>query len=146
MRLAWATTPRPSPRDRVIAAYEGYWRGTEEALATHDPARARTIMAGYVPRRMIGALVRGLKALWRQGEVGYGSPVFHIMSVKITGIGTAAVHDCLDLSHAGFENQQTGQIVGGFGQSHDFMITTLARLRGRWLVTGAMPVVATCAF
>jgi hypothetical protein len=146
MRLAWATTPRPSPRDRVIAAYEGYWRGTEEALATHDPARARTIMAGYVPRHMIGALVRGLKALWRQGEVGYGSPVFHIMSVKITGIGTAAVHDCLDLSHAGFENQQTGQIVGGFGQSHDFMITTLARLRGRWLVTGAMPVVATCAF
>ena len=146
VRSAGPATPRPSPRDLVIAAYEGYWRATDEALASHDPARARTIMAGYVPRHVLSALVRGLKALWRQGEVGYGSPAFHIMSVKITGSGTAAVHDCLDLSHAGFENQQTGQIVGVFGQSHDFMITTLAREHGRWLVTGAMPVVQTCAY
>jgi hypothetical protein len=146
VRFAEATTPRPSPRDLVIAAYEGYWRATDEALASHDPARARTIMAGYVPRHVLSVLVRGLKALWRQGEVGYGSPVFHIMSVRITGSGTAAVHDCLDLSHAGFENQQTGQVIGVVGQSHDFMITTLARQRGRWLVTGAMPVVQTCAY
>jgi hypothetical protein len=143
--FAKATAPRPSPRDLVIAAYEGYWRATDEALASHDPERARTIMAGYVPRHVLGALVRGLKAVWRRGEVGYGSPVFHIMSVKITGSGTAAVHDCLDLSQAGFENQQTGQVVGGFGQPHDYLITTLARLHGRWLVTGAVPVVQTCA-
>lgn len=146
VRFTGATTSPPSRRELVIAAYEGYWRATEEALASHNPARARTIMAGYVPRHVLGALVRGLKALWRQGEVGYGSPVFHIMSVKITRSATAAVHDCLDLSHAGFENQRTGQIVGVSGQSHDFMITTLARQRGRWLVTGAMPVVQTCAY
>ena len=146
IRPAEAYAPRPSRRDLVIAAYEGYWRATNEALASRDPARARTIMAGYVPRSALGALVRGLKALWGHNEIGYGSPVFHILSVKITGSGTAAVHDCLDLSHTGFENRQTGQIVGGFGQSHDFMITTLARQRGRWLVTGAIPVVQTCAY
>jgi hypothetical protein len=146
LRLAGSATQRPSPRGPVIAAYEGYWQATDEALASHDPARARAIMAGYVPRHALGALVMGFKALWRHGEIGYGSPVFHIMSVKVTGSGTAAVHDCLDLSHAGFANQQTGQIVGGFGQSHDFMITTLAHQRGRWLVTGAMLVVQTCAY
>jgi hypothetical protein len=137
---------RPSQRDEVVAAYEGYWRATSAALASRDPARARTIMPGYVPGRSIPALVRGLKAIWRRDETGYGSPVFHILSVTITGRGAAAVHDCVDLSHTGFQNQQTGQIVGGFGQSHDFMITTLVYQRGRWLVTGAIPVVQSCAY
>lgn len=137
---------RPSQRDQVVAAYEGYWRATSAALASRDPARASTIIAGYVPGSAIPALIRGLKAIWRRDETGYGSPVFHILSVTISGRGTAAVHDCVDLSHTGFQNQQTGQVVGGFGQSHDFMITTLAHQRGRWLVTGAIPVVKSCAY
>ncbi len=136
----------PTARDLVVAAYEGYWRATDEALASRDPAKAMAIMAGYVPGSVIPGLVRGLKAIWRRDEIGYGSPVFHILSVTITGRGTAAVHDCVDLSHTGFQNQQTGQIVGGFGQSHDFMVTTLVRQRGRWLVTGAIPVVQSCAY
>jgi hypothetical protein len=136
----------PSEHDQVVAAYEGYWRATSAALASRDPRKASAIMTGYVPAHAIPALVRGLKTIWRRNEIGYGSPVFHILAVKITGHGTAAVHDCVDLSHTGFQNQQTGQIVGGFGQSHDFMITTLARERGRWLVTGAIPVVHSCAY
>jgi hypothetical protein len=143
---AAAKAPRPTQRDEVVAAYEGYWHATSAALASRDPARARTIMAGYVPGRVIPGLVRGLQAIWHRGEIGYGSPVFHILSVTITGHGTAAVHDCVDLSHTGFQNRQTGQIVGSFGQSHDFMITTLVRQRGRWLVTGAIPVVQSCAY
>jgi hypothetical protein len=135
-----------SPRDLVIAAYEGYWRATNDALASRDAARARAILAGYVPGGAIPALVRGLKTLWRKNEIGYGSPVFHIMSVKFTGRSAAAVHDCVDLSHAGFQNWQTGLVVGGFGQSHDFLITTLALEHGRWLVTGAIPVVQSCAY
>jgi hypothetical protein len=145
VHLAGAKAATPSARDLVVAAYEGYWRATNEALASRDPARARAIMASYVPGDAIAALVKGLRALWARNEVGYGSPVFHILSVKITGRGTAAVHDCVDLSHTGFQNQQTGQVVGGFGQSHDFLITTLALEHGRWLVTGAIPVVQTCA-
>jgi hypothetical protein len=136
----------PTERDQVIAAYEGYWRATRAALASRDQAKAGAIMAGYIPGSAIPALVRGLKAIWRRDEIGYGSPVFHFLSVKITGHGTAAVHDCVDLSHTGFQNQQTGQIVGGFGQSHDFMITTLVRTRGRWLITRAIPVVQSCAY
>lgn len=143
---AAAKAPRPTQRDQVVAAYEGYWHATGAALASRDPARARTIMTGYVPGGVIPGLVRGLQAIWHRDEIGYGSPVFHILSVTITGHGTAAVHDCVDLSHTGFQNRQTGQIVGGFGQSHDFMITTLVRQRGRWLVTGAIPVVQSCAY
>ena len=143
---ARAKAVTPSERDQVVAAYEGYWRATSAALASRDPQKASAIMADYVPGHAIPALVRGLKSIWGRDEVGYGSPVFHILAIKITGHGTAAVHDCVDLSHTGFQNQQTGQIVGGLGQSHDFMITTLVRERGRWLVTGAIPVVHSCAY
>src|SRR6266699_5821931 len=103
LHLAGAKAVRPTPRNLVVAAYEGYWRATNEALASRDPAKARTIMAGYVPGGAIPALVRGLKAIWRRDEIGYGSPVFHILSVKITGRAAAAVHDCVDLSHTGFQ-------------------------------------------
>lgn len=143
---AAAKAAKPNQRDQVVAAYAGYWRATSAALASRDPARARTIMAGHVPGSAIPALVSGLRAIWRRDEIGYGSPVFHILSVTITGHGTAAVHDCVDLSHTGFQNRQTGQVVGGFGQSRDFMITTLVRQRGRWLVTGAIPVVQSCTY
>jgi hypothetical protein len=144
-RAAGAKAVAPTERDEVVAAYEGYWRATSAALASRDPSKAGVIMAGYVPRSAIPWLVRGLKAIWRRDEIGYGRPVFHIVSVKITGHGAAAVHDCIDLSHTGFQNQQTGQIIGGFGQSRDFMITTLVYRHGRWLVTGAIPVVQSCA-
>ncbi len=103
-------------------------------------------MAGHVPASSIPALVKGLQAIWRRNEIGYGNPVFHIMSVKITGRRTAAVHDCVDLSHMGLANQQTGQVVGGSGPSHDFLITALVLEHGRWVVTGAIPVVLTCSY
>ncbi|MGI9006569.1 MAG: hypothetical protein ACR2FU_10295 [Streptosporangiaceae bacterium] len=144
--LAGAKAPPASPRGLVLAAYEGYWHATSVALASRDPAKAKAILAGYVPAHTVPALVKGLEGLWRRHEIGFGNPVFHIMSIKVTGPGIAAVHDCLDLSHAGFQNAQTGQVVGGFGQSHEFMITTLALEHGRWLVTGAIPVVQSCAY
>ncbi len=146
VRLAGAKAPPAAPRALVLAAYEGYWHATSAALASRDPARARTILAGYVPAHAVPPLVRGLEGLWKRHEIGFGSPVFHVMRITITGHRTAAVHDCLDLSHAGFQNEQTGQIVGGFGQSHEFMITTLALQHGRWLVTGAIPVVQACKY
>lgn len=135
-----------SARQLVVAAYEGYWQATSQALDSRSPAQAKAILASYIPTSAVPGLVRGLRVLWQRHEVAYGSPVFHIMSVTMTGRRTAAVHDCLDLSHAGFANQQTGQVVGGLGQSHDFLITTLACEHGRWLVTGAIPVVRTCAY
>jgi hypothetical protein len=136
----------PSVRDLVVAAYESYWRATNDALASRDPSKARAIMAGYVPASSMPALVKGMQAIWRKDEIGYGSPVFHIMSVKLTGPGSAAVRDCIDLSRTALANQETGEVLGGFGQSHEFLITTLALEHGRWLVTGAIPVVQTCSY
>jgi hypothetical protein len=146
VQMASVKASRPSVRDLVIAAYEGYWRATNGALASRDPSKARAIMAGYIPASSMPTLVKGLQAIWRKGEIGYGNPVFHIMGVKLTGPGTAAVRDCIDLSRTALANQQTGEVVGGFGQSHDFLITTLALEHGQWLVTGAIPVVRTCSY
>jgi len=146
VRVAGAASARPSTRQLVLAAYQGYWRATNEALDSRSAASARKILAGYVPASALAGLVNGLRLLWQRDEVGYGSPVLHVMSVKITGTGTAAVHDCVDMSHAGLANRQTGRIVGPLGQSHDFLITTLALQHGRWLVTGAIPVVQACSY
>lgn len=143
-QLARVSGARPSTRQLVIAAYEGYWRATNEAVNSRNPASAKTILAAYIPSRSVSGLVKGLSVLWRRHEIVYGSPIFHIMAVKITGSQTAAVHDCIDLSHTGFEDSKTGQIVGGIGQKHDYLVTTLAYEHGRWLVTGAIPVVRSC--
>lgn len=136
----------PSTRQIVITAYEGYWRATNQAIDSRDPKAARSVLAAYVPGSAVGGLVSGMQALWRRNETAFGAPVFHIVSVKLTGPHTAAVHDCIDLSHTGFQNRKTGEIVGGIGQSHDYLITTLANEHGRWLVTGAIPVVQACKY
>jgi hypothetical protein len=139
--------PAPqSTRQIVVTAYEGYWRATNQAIDSRDPKAARSLLAAYVPGSVVGGLVSGMQALWRQHETAFGAPMFHIMSVKLTGPRTAAVHDCIDLSHTGFQNRKTGDIVGGLGQSHDYLITTLALERGQWLVTGAIPVVQACKY
>jgi len=145
-RLARVLPAAPSQRQLVIEAYEGYWQATNQAINSRDSSAAKSILTSYVPGGAISGLVTGMKVLWRQGEVAFGAPVFHIVSVKMTGARTAAVHDCIDLSHTGFQNRRTGVIVGGLGQSHDYLITTLALEHGRWLVTGAIPVVRSCAY
>jgi len=137
---------RPSATQLVVTAYDGYWRATNQALDSGSAAAARKILAGVVPAGAIAGLVKGLQVLWGRDDVSYGSPVLHIMSVKITGKGTAAVHDCVDMSHTGLANRQTGQIVGALGQSHDYLITTLVQQHGRWLVTGSVPVVQSCSY
>ena len=133
-------------RARIVAAYEGYWRATNAALDSRNPARARAIIGGFVPPGAVSILLRGFTGLWQRDEVGYGLPAFHIMKVTVTGPGAAAVHDCLDLSRLGLQNFRTGQTVGVIGQSHYNLITTLVRERGRWLVSGSIPVVASCAY
>ena len=145
-RLARVVPAAPSQRQLVIAAYEGYWQATNLAINSRDPAAAKSILTSYVPGNAVSGLIAGLKVLWRRDEAAFGVPVFHIMKVKMTGARTAAVHDCIDLSHTGFQNRRTGVIVGGLGQSHDYLITTLALEHDRWLVTGAIPVVRSCAY
>ena len=133
-------------RQLVVLAYESYWQATNAAINSRSAAEARTMLADHVPAGAIPALVRGMRELWRRDEVAFGAPVFHIVSVKMTGRRSAAVRDCIDLSHTGFQNRETGQVIGGLGQSRDDLITTLTFTRGRWLVTGAIPVVQSCTF
>ena len=136
----------PSARQLVVTAYEGYWQATNQAVDSDSQATAKSLIASYVPAGAVSTLLKGMEQLWQRGEMAFGAPVFHIMDVKLTGTRTAAVHDCIDLSHTGFQNRKTGQIVGGLGQSHDYLITTLALEHGRWLVTGAIPVVQSCKY
>jgi hypothetical protein len=136
----------PSTRQIVITAYQSYWRATTQAVDSRDPKVAKSLLASVVPGTAVGGLVSGMQALWHRNETAFGAPTFHIVSVKLTGPRTAAVHDCIDLSHTGFQNRKTGAIVGALGQSHDYLITTLALEHGRWLVTGAIPVVQACKY
>jgi hypothetical protein len=144
--LARVHVARPTVRQQVITAYEGYWLATSRAIDSRSAVAARTILRGHIPSSAIPGLVKGLTDLWRRHELAYGNPVFHIMTVAFTGASTVAVHDCIDLSGTGFQNTRTGQMIGAVGQSHDFLITTLARENGQWLITGAISVVRPCAY
>jgi hypothetical protein len=135
--------PSLSPRQQVVAAYTGYWQALGEALDTQNAGRAAAILVPYAAAATIPSLISGFETEWARGEVQYGGPVPHILSVRITG-SHAAVHDCADFSHAGVQNAKTGQVVGSLGQSRVNMISTLVRTRGRWLVSNQVPVVSSC--
>jgi hypothetical protein len=141
---AAVTHPPQTVRQQVIAAYTGYWQALGQALDTQNAGRARAILAQYVPRASIPSLISGFETDWAQGEIQYGSPVPHILSVQITG-GHAAVHDCADFSNAGVQDSRTGQLVGSLGDPHVNMISTLERTHGRWLISNQVPVVLSCA-
>jgi hypothetical protein len=138
------TDPPLTVRQQVIAAYTGYWQALGQALDTQNAARARAILAQYVPGASIPSLISSFEADWAQGEIQYGTPVPHIMGVRITG-GHAAVHDCADLSNAGVQDASTGQVVGSLGNPHVNLISTLVLTHGRWLVSNQIPVELSCA-
>jgi hypothetical protein len=137
------TDPPLTVREQVIAAYTGYWQALGQALDTQNAGRARAILAQYVPAASIPSLISSFEADWARGEIEYGSPVPHIISVHITG-GQAAVHDCADLSNAGVQDARTGQVVGSLGNPHVNLISTLVLTHGKWLVTNQVPVVLAC--
>jgi hypothetical protein len=137
------TEPPLGPQQQVAAAYSGYWQALGQALDTQNAARAGVILASYTTAANISSLISGFETDWARGEVQYGGPVPHILSVRITG-NHAAVHDCADFSRAGVQNARTGQVVGSLGSSRVNMISTLVRTHGRWLVSNQVPVVSSC--
>jgi hypothetical protein len=135
--------PSLSPHQQVVAAYTGYWQALGQALDTQNAGRAGAILARYATPASIPSLIKGFETDWAQGEIQYGGPVSHILSVQITG-SHAALHDCADFSHAGVQSARTGQVIGSLGNSRVNMISTLVRTRGRWLVSNQVPVVSPC--
>jgi predicted small lipoprotein YifL len=137
------SAPPQTPQQQVVSAYNGYWQALGQALDTQNPAKAGVILESHATAASISSLIRGFETDWARGEVQYGAPVPHILSVRVTG-NHAAVHDCADFSHAGVQNARTGQVVGGLGSSRVNMISTLVRTHGRWLVSNQVPVVSSC--
>ena len=137
------SAPAQSEQQQVIAAYDEYWQALGQALDAQSPARAGVILASHVTAAGIPSLIQGFETDWARGEVQYGAPVPHILSVRITG-DHAAVHDCADFSNAGVQSASTGQVIGGLGSPRVNMISTLVHARGRWLVSNQVPVVSSC--
>jgi hypothetical protein len=132
-----------TPQDQVIAAYTGYWQALGQALDSQNAANARSILASYAAPAMIPSLISGFETDWARGEIQYGGPVPHILSVQIAG-DRANVHDCADFSNAGVQSASTGQVIGSLGDSRVNMISTLVFAHGRWLVSNQVPVVLSC--
>ena len=138
-----ATSP-PTPRDQVISAYISYWQASGQAIDAGRPSRARAILAPYVTADSLPSMIAVLQQDWQQHAVAYGSPVLHIRSVVIRQ-GTATVHDCIDLSHAGLRNTRTGRVFPrSFGSPRANYYASLVRDGGHWLVSNVVPVVASC--
>jgi hypothetical protein len=132
-----------TPHDQVVAAYDGYWQALGQALDAQNAANARAILAPYAAPPLIPSLISGFQTDWARGEIQYGTPVPHILSVQITG-DRANVHDCADFSSSGVQSASTGQVIGGLGDSRVNMISTLVLTDGRWLLSNQVPVVSSC--
>ena len=104
------TDPQLSARDQVFAAYAGYWQVTGAAVNAGRPAAARELLAGYLTPGAIAGVLAALRPDWAEHAVSTGSPVTHVLSLKITA-GHALVHDCVDLSRAGLADARTGQAL-----------------------------------
>ncbi len=138
------TDPHLGTREQVLAAYTGYWQASSAAVDAGSAASARVLLARYLTASAIPGVIAALRPDWADHAVSAGSPVLHIMSIKITG-SHALVHDCVDLSHAGLANARTGRVYPrSFGSAHVNFYADLVRSRAGWLVSNLVPVVALC--
>jgi len=135
---------QPDQRQQVMAAYTGYWQAVDEALNAGSAVRARQILTGYAPAAAVPGLISAFRQDWARHFVTDGSPVLHILSVRVRN-GRATVHDCVDLSHAGLQNARTGRALPrSFGSPRANYYASLVRQGSRWLVSNIVPVVAPC--
>jgi hypothetical protein len=124
----------PSARQQVAAAYRAYWQAFVAAWRSRSTARARRIFAGHVVPADIGLDLTSDRQMWARHEAPDGAAMPHVLSVRLLGL-TAALHDCLDLSHLGDLDTRTGQLMlGSFGPPRLNFYVTLVRTSGRWLV------------
>jgi hypothetical protein len=138
------TSPALTDRQRVIAAYSGYWQAYAAAMSSQNAARARAILAPYDQPSAISQAIRADQLVWAAHETAYGTAATHVLSVHVSG-RSALVHDCLDLSHFGATDTRTWRVVpDSFGLPRLNFYVTLSLSRGRWLVSDMQPVVVPC--
>ncbi|HTP14828.1 MAG TPA: hypothetical protein VMK13_03200 [Streptosporangiaceae bacterium] len=138
------TNPRPTERQQAVTAYDGYWQAYAQGMTARNAAAARSILAGYVTSASIPPLIAAYRRDWAAHEIAYGAAVTHVLSVRISG-QHATLHDCLDLSRLGVQDDRSGQAVpDSFGLPRLNFYVTLLLSRGRWLVSNMQPVVVPC--
>jgi hypothetical protein len=138
------TVPRQTARQRVIAAYDGYWQAYAQGMSSRSAAAARSILARYLTPELVSGTIRSYRADWAAHDIAYGGAVTHVLSVHITG-SSARLHDCLDLSRLGVQDSRTGRVIPqSFGLPHLNFYITLVRSGGRWLISNMQPVVVPC--
>ncbi len=137
--------PRQTPQQEVAAAYSGYWQAYARGMTSRNPAAARIILAGSLAPGMIAMTIAGYRRDWAAHDIPSGGAVTHVLSVRISG-QYATLHDCLDLSGFGVQDDRTGRLVpGSFGQPQQNFYITMQRAGGRWLLANMQPVVVPCA-
>jgi len=138
------TVPRQTARQRVIAAYDGYWQAYAQGMTSRGAAAARSILARYLTPELVRGTVRSYRADWAAHDIAYGGAITHVLSVQIMG-SHARLHDCLDLSRLGVQDGRTGRVVPqSFGLPRLNFYITLVRSGGRWLISNMQPVVVPC--
>jgi hypothetical protein len=138
------TAPPATPRQRVTAAYNGYWQAYATAMSAGSAARARAVLSPYTTPAGISPLISSLKHVWAAHDVAYGAAVTHVLSVQITG-HRAVLHDCLDLSHLGAMDTATGDVVpDSLGLPDQDFYVILLLSGGRWRVSNMQSVEVPC--
>ncbi|MEP7024505.1 MAG: hypothetical protein ABJB47_12045 [Actinomycetota bacterium] len=141
---AQAIARQPTAREQVVSAYTAYWQATDAAIDAGHTSAARAILAPHVLASSLPDILAVLQQDWAAHAVTDGQPVLHITSVSVSQ-GTAAVRDCIDLSHAGLQDARTGRAFPrSFGSARASYFASLVRRGGRWLVRNIVPVVAPC--
>jgi hypothetical protein len=133
-----------SARQRVAAAYRGYWRAYDAAWRSRNAPRARQILAPYDAADGLGLTVHADQRNWAAHLGPDGNAITHVLSVHVTG-RRAMLHDCLDLSHLAELDTRTGQLIAGsYGPPRQNFYVTLVLRRGRWLVSNMQLAAVPC--
>jgi hypothetical protein len=121
-------------------------RALVRAQDTRNAARARAILARYVPAYGIAAFLRAFRTEWARGQIAYGAQVSHIRHIRVTR-RRAIVEDCIDATRAGLQVARTGTVVpGSLGSGHFDEVTELSLIHGRWLVVSQIPAEVPCGY
>jgi hypothetical protein len=133
-----------STQDQIITAYTGYWQAYVAATRTKSVKAATALLARYSDPALLRSLVGPLPKLWASHYTTFGYAVPHVLGVR-PGSAKAVLHDCLDTSHFGTQNELTGrQFPGGITQARVNFYVTLVRSGSRWLVSKFTKVEVPC--
>lgn len=133
-QISWQVRDaRPGTVDDVVGAYQRFVTLSITLLGSPRPddSRIKTLASGDAA----SALVRKLTALRRTGYVETGTVSFRPRVIDADPVaGTAAVDDCADYSHFGYDRQQAKGRA-----SQPLRATLQLTAAGRWQVTSWKP-------